>query len=431
MMKRESASGQRFETSTAVAADTEAGPLLAASGASMGASTPPPPRRRDVLGLPSTLVAGACYCVASGSMVLLNKKALSSYAFSAPNALLFFQCALAAALVKACELAGLVRPLQPLRRELVRVWFPVNLIFVGMIGSSFYALASVGVGMVTVWKNVSNFVTAVCDVTIYGKRYSGRVWGCLGLMLLSAVAGAATDIRFSWEGYGWQARAAADAPPTRSLAPSAASPRLLPGFCPAPPPCTPSPRRAGPLRGSGSAAVSFFLLSARAHAAPSAPPPPLQNTEQLANCGFTSAYALYLRSVMDKAVEHTVGRTRMDESSMVLYNNLLSLPPLFVLMYAFGELDTLWAQPALYDPAFLSVACLGGLIGFGISYSALWFLSETTATYYSLVGALNKIPVALVGIFVFLEPTNSNNLLSIAIGLGAGVLFVFAKQPAR
>jgi GDP-mannose transporter len=28
-----------------------------------------------------------------------------------------------------------------------------------MIGSSFYALKSVGVGMVTVWKNLSNVVT--------------------------------------------------------------------------------------------------------------------------------------------------------------------------------------------------------------------------------------------------------------------------------
>jgi hypothetical protein len=47
----------------------------------------------------------------------------------------------------------------------------------GMIGTSFYALRSVGVAMVTVWKNVSNFITAICDVTIYGKSYSAQVRG--------------------------------------------------------------------------------------------------------------------------------------------------------------------------------------------------------------------------------------------------------------
>ncbi len=78
----------------------------------------------------------------------------------------------------------------------VQIWFPVNLIFVGMIGTSFYALRTVGVAMVTVWKNVSNFITAVCDVTIYGKSYTTSVWACLCLMLVSAMIGAYTDTTF-------------------------------------------------------------------------------------------------------------------------------------------------------------------------------------------------------------------------------------------
>jgi hypothetical protein len=164
-----------------------------------------------IFGLPAVLVAGLAYCTASGSMILLNKHALNpkSFGFTAPNALLAFQCALAAGLVKACEALKLVRPLQPLKRDLVAVWFPVNLLFVAMIGTSFYALQHVGVAMVTVWKNVSNFVTAVCDVTVYGKSYSSQVWATLGLMLLSAVVGAYTDLSFNWGGYIWQAGAGA------------------------------------------------------------------------------------------------------------------------------------------------------------------------------------------------------------------------------
>jgi GDP-mannose transporter len=134
---------------------------------------------------------------------------------------------------------------------------------------------------------------------------------------------------------------------------------------------------------------------------------------------------------MDKVAEHTTNKQKMDEFSMVYYNNLLSIPPILVLMFFFGEHKGLLAQPALQNPMFLAVAFVGGLIGFGISFSALWFLSQTTATIYSLVGALNKIPVAVVGILAFKDPTNAHNLASILIGLGAGILFTVAKARGK
>ncbi|GLC39366.1 hypothetical protein PLESTB_000892400 [Pleodorina starrii] len=302
-------------------------------------------------GLPSVLMAGLCYCCASGSMVLLNKHALASFGFTAPTALLCFQCAVSAILVKISELLGFIK-LQPLKLDLVSIWFPVNLIFVGMIGTSFYALRDVGVGMVTVWKNLSNVVTALGDVFIFKRSYGWQVWGCLGLMLVSAVTGASTDVNFSWTGYSWQ----------------------------------------------------------------------------IANCIFTSAYALYLRSVMDKVTERTTNKQKMDEFSMVYYNNLLSVPPILVMMWFFGEFHGLLEQEALKNSAFLMVSGLGALIGFGISFSSLWYLQQTTATMYSLVGALNKIPVAIVGLVAFAEPTNPKNLGSIIIGLGAGVLFTRIKS---
>ncbi|MCP3877101.1 MAG: hypothetical protein GY701_01715, partial [Sulfitobacter sp.] len=41
-------------------------------------------------GMPQqTLLAGACFCLASGGMTLLNKAALSSFSFKATEALLF------------------------------------------------------------------------------------------------------------------------------------------------------------------------------------------------------------------------------------------------------------------------------------------------------------------------------------------------------
>lgn len=64
---------------------------------------------------------------------------LSSFNFKAPNTLLLYHCALAVALVEVCRAARLVR-LEPLRWPLIRLWLPVNLLFVGMLVTSFYAL---------------------------------------------------------------------------------------------------------------------------------------------------------------------------------------------------------------------------------------------------------------------------------------------------
>jgi GDP-mannose transporter len=210
-------------------------------------------------------------------------------------------------------------------------------------------------GMVTVMKNLSNFITAICDVIIFKKSYHLQLWLCLFLMLASAAAGASTDTHFTFAGYAWQ----------------------------------------------------------------------------IANCLFTSAYALTLRSVMDRVAQHTTNKQKMDEFSMVYYNNLLSLPFILGLMWYFGELQTLGHQEALHNPMFQAVALMGGLIGFAISFSGLWFLSQTTATIYSLVGALNKIPVAIVGVVAFHEASNLKNALSIGIGLFAGVLFVHAKARGK
>ena len=41
----------------------------------------------------------------------------------------------------------------------MQVWFPVNIVFVGMIWSSFLALKNLGVPMVTVLKNLTNLIT--------------------------------------------------------------------------------------------------------------------------------------------------------------------------------------------------------------------------------------------------------------------------------
>ena len=46
---------------------------------------------------------------------------------------------------------------------------PVNVIFVGMIWTSFFALKNLGVPMATVLKNLTNLFTIGGDYLLYGK----------------------------------------------------------------------------------------------------------------------------------------------------------------------------------------------------------------------------------------------------------------------
>ena len=62
------------------------------------------------------------------------------------------------------------------------------------------------------------------------------------------------------------------------------------------------------------------------------------------------------------------------------------------------------------------------------SFASLWFLSTTTPSIYSLVGSLNQVPVAAIGMIAFSVPWTTTNLLSIGVGATAAVLFAYAKS---
>eukprot|EP00892_Ulva_mutabilis_P005877 jgi/Ulvmu1/3661/UM017_0075.1 len=297
----------------------------------------------------SPLVSGSVYCVVSAAMVLLNKYALSGFDFSSPNTLLLFQCVSSVLFVKVSELLGVWR-VEKLRWDVVRIWLPVNILFVLMLSSGIWALQLLGVGMVTIMKNLTNLLTISGDYFMYGRTYNVYVWLSLSLIMGSALVGASTDLAFTWWGY----------------------------------------------------------------------------TAQILNCVFTAGYSLVLRGVMDKV--KTVLGEKMPTHSQVYYNNLLSIPFVIALVVVFGEPQKLMQDAALARPAFQAVAVLSCVVGFYISYATLWFLSTTTPTTYGLVGSLNKIPVAIIGIIMFSAPTTRTNLISIGVGLAAGVMFVKAKQ---
>ncbi|KAF8411702.1 hypothetical protein HHK36_004260 [Tetracentron sinense] len=150
-------------------------------------------------------------------------------------------------------------------------------------------------------------------------------------------------------------------------------------------------------------------------------------TWQVINCFLTASYSLTLRRVMDTAKQVTKSGN-LNEFSMVLLNNILSLPLGVLLIFVFNEVDYLSKTPLLILPTFWLVMTLSGFLGLAISFTSMWFLHQTGATTYSLVGSLNKIPLSVAGILLFKVPTSLENSASILFGLIAGVFFAKAKM---
>lgn len=299
------------------------------------------------------LLAGLAYCLSSCSMILINKFVLSSYGFNAGISLMLYQNLISVIIVSILSFLGIIQT-EPLTWRLVKVWIPVNVIFVGMLITSMFSLKYINVAMVTVLKNVTNVITAVGEMYLFSKHHDNRVWAALFLMIISAISGGITDLSFNAIGYAWQ----------------------------------------------------------------------------IANCFLTASYSLTLRRVMDTAKQVTKSGN-LNEFSMVLLNNTLSLPLGILLIVIFNEVDYLSRTPLLRLPTFWMVMTLSGVLGLAISFTSMWFLHQTGATTYSLVGSLNKIPLSIAGILLFNVPTSLENSASIFFGLLAGVFFARAKMRER
>ncbi|PIA32130.1 hypothetical protein AQUCO_04500019v1 [Aquilegia coerulea] len=296
------------------------------------------------------LLSGMAYCISSCSMILLNKIVLSSYGFNAGISLMFYQNLISVAVVIILRLFGIVST-EKLSWKLIRVWLPVNMIFVGMLVTGMYSLKYINIAMVTILKNITNIMTAVGELYIFKKHQNQKVWTAMLLMIISAVSGGITDLSFDAVGYTWQ----------------------------------------------------------------------------LMNCVLTASYSLTLRRVMDKAKQLTRSGS-LNEVSMVLLNNALSLPFAIFLILLFGEWEYVYNVDVVRMPMFWVVATASGLLGLAISFTSMWFLNQTSPTTYSLVGSLNKIPISVAGVLLFNVPVSSSNLFSILFGLFAGVFFARAKM---
>ncbi|KZV85710.1 UDP-galactose transporter [Exidia glandulosa HHB12029] len=141
------------------------------------------------------------------------------------------------------------------------------------------------------------------------------------------------------------------------------------------------------------------------------------------NCIVTAAYALLMRGRL-KAMN-------FKDADTMFYNNLLSIPVLGIASLVFED----WSSTNLHrnfpeeTRSFLIFAIIvSGAAAVFISYTTAWCVRATSSTTYSMVGALNKLPVAASGIIFFGDPASMGNVSAIGMGFVAGIVYAVAKS---
>jgi GDP-mannose transporter len=114
----------------------------------------------------------------------------------------------------------------------------------------------------------------------------------------------------------------------------------------------------------------------------------------------------------------------------MFYNNLLSIPVLIVFTFLVEDwsLENINKNfPTFERNAIVTAMVLSGLSSVFISYTSAWCVRVTSSTTYSMVGALNKLPIALSGLIFFDAPVTFPSVSAIAVGFVSGIVYAIAK----
>lgn len=114
----------------------------------------------------------------------------------------------------------------------------------------------------------------------------------------------------------------------------------------------------------------------------------------------------------------------------MFYNNVLSIPILlaasiFVENWSGENVEKNF--PSDRRTNIISAMVFSGLSSVFISYTSAWCVRVTSSTTYSMVGALNKLPIAVSGLIFFDAPVTIPSVSAIAVGFVSGIVYALAK----
>ncbi|KAJ5081001.1 GDP-mannose transporter [Penicillium angulare] len=140
------------------------------------------------------------------------------------------------------------------------------------------------------------------------------------------------------------------------------------------------------------------------------------------NCLCTSSYVLFMRK--------RIKLTNFKDFDTMYYNNLLSVPVLIVATLIAED----WSSanlarnfPEANRNGIYLAMILSGLSSVFISYTSAWCVRVTSSTTYSMVGALNKLPIAVSGLIFFDAPVTFPSVSAIGVGFVSGIVYAVAK----
>ncbi|TQS36639.1 hypothetical protein Golomagni_02905 [Golovinomyces magnicellulatus] len=326
-------------------------------------SSASPPALANITNSPPISILA--YCLASISMTVTNKYCVSGKYWNLNFFYLAIQSLVCIIAILSCKQVGMIKNLAPFDSNKAKTWFPISILLVGMIYTSTKALQYLSVPVYTIFKNLTIIVIAYGEVLWFGGSVTASAIFSFGLMVLSSVVAAWADIQHAL--YGNPIEAGRDSHDAISTLNSGYAWMGMNVFC-------------------------------------------------------TAAYVLSMRKVIKKM--------NFKDWDTMFYNNLLTIPILFFCSLLFED----WTSqnvdrnfPLDTRKSLILGMIYSGLATIFISYCSAWCIRVTSSTTYSMVGALNKLPIAVSGLIFFAAPVTFGSVSAIIIGFVSGIVYAWAK----
>ncbi|KAI0793960.1 UAA transporter [Fomes fomentarius] len=313
-----------------------------------------------------------CYCVASILMTVVNKFVVSGQQFNMNFLLLCIQSSVCVACVYTVKKLGVIS-FRDFDTKDAKMWFPISCMLVGVIYTGSKSLQYLSIPVYTIFKNLTIILIAYGEVIWFGGRVTGLTLGSFILMVLSSVIAAWADI-------------------TDAL--TASDPAVI---------------EAGLSTVTSVVSkmnVGYFWM--------------------FTNCVTSAAYVLTMRK--------RIKGTGFSDWDTMFYNNLLSIPVLAVasiVVENWGYDNLTRNFPPETRNFLLFAIAFSGAAAVGISYTTAWCIRATSSTTYSMVGALNKLPVAASGMIFFGDPVTFGSVSAVSVGFFAGLVYAVAKNNQK
>ncbi|KAK7532681.1 golgi GDP-mannose transporter [Phyllosticta citricarpa] len=304
------------------------------------------------------------YCGSSILMTVTNKYVLSGTGFNLNFFLLCVQSVVCIVAIQSLKTAKVIS-FRDFKADEARKWLPITILLIGMIYTSTKALKFLSIPVYTIFKNLTIILIAYGEVLWFGGSVTPMALLSFGLMVLSSVIAAWADIQHALANHG----------------------------------------------GSGSSEASDKISTLNSG-----------YMWMLLNCFCSATYVLGMRV--------RIKLTNFKDFDTMFYNNLLSIPILLVssiLVEDWSSLNLSKNFPLENRTTIILSMIFSGLSTIFISYTSAWCVRVTSSTTYSMVGALNKLPIALSGLIFFDAPVTFGSVSAIFVGFVSGIVYAVAK----